>query len=72
MLLLPLDELLASVANQTYPHWELCLANASDETEIVLELVRKYNDERILIENIENFTTQAENGLRVDVTDADN
>ncbi len=48
------DELLASVVNQSYANWELCIANASDDRAVVNELVSKYADERILIEDVEN------------------
>ncbi len=48
------DELLASVVAQSYPNWELCIANASDEQEIVQELIEKYNDERILCRAVRN------------------
>lgn len=48
------DELLASVVGQTYPNWELCLANASDEPENIVELVQKYDDERIFCKKVQN------------------
>lgn len=49
-----LDELLASVTAQSYQNWELCLANASDDKQVVKELVAKHEDKRIRIENMEN------------------
>lgn len=48
------DQLLASVVAQSYPNWELCLANASEDKATIHELVNKYQDERILVEDIEN------------------
>ena len=48
------DQLLASVVNQSYANWELCLANASDDPQTVWELVNKYHDERILCEDFPN------------------
>ena len=48
------DQLLASVVNQSYTNWELCLANASDDPQTVRELVNKYHDERILCEDVPN------------------
>lgn len=48
------DQLLESVKGQTYPNWELCLANASDDPSTVQELVAKYNDERILVTVVAN------------------
>lgn len=48
------DELLASVVGQSYPNWELCLANASDDKEMVHELVDKYLDDRIQCVDVSN------------------
>ena len=48
------DELVASVVGQTYPNWELCLANAADAPEIIDELLTKYQDERIVYETVPN------------------
>lgn len=48
------DELLASVTAQSYPNWELCLANASEDPGIIEELVAKYPDDRIRMAQFEN------------------
>ncbi len=48
------DELLQSVVGQTYPNWELCIANGSEEPAVYKELVNKYTDERILYTEAEN------------------
>ncbi len=48
------DELVASVVAQSYPNWEMCIANASDEKQVVREVVNKYSDSRILVEDVEN------------------
>lgn len=48
------DELVASVKAQTYPGWELCLANASDDAPYIAEILQKYPDERILYKEVAN------------------
>lgn len=48
------DELLASLTAQTYPNWEACIANASDDAAVVGELVEKHSDERIIVKKIQN------------------
>lgn len=48
------EELLASVLSQTNPHWQLCIADASDEGQAVEALVRQQNDARIAYTRVEN------------------
>ncbi|NLW79425.1 MAG: glycosyltransferase [Ruminococcaceae bacterium] len=48
------DELLASVAKQSYSNWELCILNASDDPQVVRELLSRYDDERIQCVDAEN------------------
>lgn len=48
------QQLLNSVLQQTYPKWQLCLADASDEGKDVAAMVRQCNDERIRLVSIEN------------------
>ncbi|MGD9559413.1 MAG: glycosyltransferase family 2 protein [Oscillospiraceae bacterium] len=48
------DELLASVVNQSYANWELCIVNASDDAAVIRELLTRYADERIRCEDAEN------------------
>lgn len=47
-------ELVDSVVAQSYPNWELCLYNASEEPGLVQDIVAKYGDSRILMEGGEN------------------
>ncbi len=48
------DELLQSVINQSYSNWELCIINAADDADVIGELVGKYPDNRIHVQNCEN------------------
>ncbi|MCD7955384.1 MAG: glycosyltransferase family 2 protein [Lachnospiraceae bacterium] len=49
-----LEQMVDSVKQQTYPYWELCLANGSPEDEALREAVAAYaaQDERIRILNL--------------------
>lgn len=47
-------ELLASVQGQTYRHWQLCIADASDEALAVEGMVRQLADARIAYIKVEN------------------
>ncbi len=50
-----LTELVESLLGQTYPNWELCLADASTtEAARVAETLKKWNDPRIVTKRIEN------------------
>lgn len=49
-----LMELIDSVVAQSYPNWELCLADASDDPSILQEILSKYADSRILSEAVIN------------------
>jgi GT2 family glycosyltransferase len=48
------DELLQSVVGQTYPNWELCIANGSEEPGVYREVANQYADERIRYTEVEN------------------
>lgn len=59
-----LFEMIESVTSQTYPHWELCLANASKDDVVLsesLDLVRQVGDSRIKIFNLESNDGISEN-----------
>ncbi|MGI5958087.1 MAG: glycosyltransferase family 2 protein [Massiliimalia sp.] len=59
-----LVEMLESVVGQTYPHWELCLADASDDQHgIVREICEQYQakDQRIRYEKLEKNLGISEN-----------
>lgn len=49
-----LREMIASVQAQTYPHWELCLANGSPEEEQLRKLLEEYaaEDPRICVKQL--------------------
>ena len=49
-----LREMIASVQTQTYPHWELCLANGSPEEEQLRKLLEEYaaEDPRICVKQL--------------------
>ena len=48
-----LREMIDSVVAQTYPVWELCLADGSDDAHAYVgEVVKSYNDERIKYEKL--------------------
>ncbi len=50
-----LKQFIDSVLAQTCPNWQLCLVNASDDTNTqVADIVLSYNDERIICEKIDN------------------
>lgn len=49
-----LDELLGSVARQTYQNWEMYIANASDDRQVARELAAKYADSRIQVVDVQN------------------
>ncbi len=48
------DEMLASVIAQSYPNWELCLIDASDDPAPNREVLSKHQDERIVYGMAEN------------------
>lgn len=47
-------QLLASVKAQSYPHWQLCLADASSDPAVVAGLVAQAADRRVQLKRIEN------------------
>ncbi|MDY3249777.1 MAG: glycosyltransferase family 2 protein [Candidatus Choladocola sp.] len=49
-----LRQMIESVQNQTYPYWELCLANGSPEDEELCRLLSEYSDAdgRIRVKNL--------------------
>lgn len=48
-----LTKMIDSVVDQTYPNWELCIADGSD-TGIVVNLIReRYHDSRIIVKRLE-------------------
>ncbi len=51
-----LREMIESVRQQTYPHWELCLANGSPEDENLNRVLEEYEaaDERIRVRKLQN------------------
>lgn len=51
-----LRQMIQSVLNQTYPYWELCIANGSPEDEAVSRVLLEYQekDARIRVQNLEN------------------
>ena len=50
-----LRQLLDSLVEQTYPYWELCIANASPEDEVMARVLKEYQakDARIKVLNLE-------------------
>lgn len=58
-----LKEMIESVTNQTYPKWELCLADGSDDKHIqkIKETVDSFNDERIKYKKLDHNGGISEN-----------
>lgn len=58
-----LEQMIESVRSQTYPCWELCIANASPEDEQMAELLQRYVqiDQRIHVKNLDENLGIAEN-----------
>ncbi len=57
-----LEQMIASVRAQTYPHWELCLANGSPEDETLAAALRAYeSDDRIRVCTLSGNLGIAEN-----------
>ena len=50
-----LRQMIESVQQQTYPYWELCIANGSPEDERMAEVLKEYTgaDSRIWVQNLE-------------------
>ncbi|MEA5002433.1 MAG: glycosyltransferase [Christensenella sp.] len=46
-------EMIDSVVGQTYPNWELCLADGSTEANDLKNIVTSYNDDRIVYKRLE-------------------
>ncbi len=61
-----LREMMDSLLNQSYPNWELCIANASPEEERMAATLREYaeKDERIRVQDLEENIGIAENTNR--------
>lgn len=49
------EEMIDSVCMQTYKKWELCIANASPENQVLLNILKKKSDSRIKVVNVENM-----------------
>ncbi|MDY5776161.1 MAG: glycosyltransferase family 2 protein [Lachnospiraceae bacterium] len=59
-----LTEMLESVRNQSYPYWELCLADATDGSqvkELVEDYVQQWQESRIVYHHLEENLGIAEN-----------
>lgn len=58
-----LRQMIESLANQTYPNWELCIANASPGDEEMRAVLREYSekDGRIRVKNLKENLGIAEN-----------
>ena len=58
-----LRQMMDSLICQTYPHWELCIANASPEDEKMAEVLREYcaKEPRIRVQALEENLGIAEN-----------
>ena len=58
-----LEQMIESVRSQTYPFWELCIANASPEDEQMTEVIQRYiqMDQRIHVKNLDENLGIAEN-----------
>ena len=58
-----LEQMIESVRSQTYPCWELCIANASPEDEQMAEVLQRYvqMDQRIHVKNLNKNLGIAEN-----------
>ena len=58
-----LEQMIESVRSQTYPCWELCIANASPEDEQMAEVLQRYvqMDQRIHVKNLGENLGIAEN-----------
>ncbi|MDL2219995.1 glycosyltransferase family 2 protein [Ruminococcaceae bacterium OttesenSCG-928-O06] len=48
------EEMLASVQKQTYPGWQLCIADASDDAATYQAMAEQYADERIVYQQVPN------------------
>ena len=58
-----LEQMIDSVRSQTYPHWELCIANASPEDREMAAVLERYMklDSRIRLKNLDENLGIAEN-----------
>lgn len=58
-----LCQMIDSLLAQTYPYWELCIANASPEDQIMAEVLKKYTDmdQRIKVKDLEKNAGISEN-----------
>ena len=58
-----LEQMIDSVRSQTYPHWELCIANASPEDQEMAAVLERYStsDRRIKVKNLDENLGIAEN-----------
>lgn len=58
-----LEQMIESVRSQTYPRWELCIANASPEDEQMAGVLQRYTkmDQRIHVKNLDENLGIAEN-----------
>ena len=58
-----LEQMIDSVRSQTYPHWELCIANASPEDREMAAVLERYMklDSRIRVKNLDENLGIAEN-----------
>lgn len=65
------EELLASVVGQTYPNWQLCIADASDAGKDVKTLVEKQNDGRIAYARCENKGISENTNVAAALADGD-
>ena len=61
-----LREMIESLQNQSYPNWELCIANASPEEEEMAAVLKEYaqKDSRIRVKDLEENIGIAENTNR--------
>ena len=65
-----LQQMIDSVKEQTYPHWELCIVNASQEDKLLVQILEKYakEDDRIRVISLKENKGIAENtnaGIRI-------
>ena len=56
-----LKQLIQSLQDQTYENWELCLADASGDDEVVRETLKAFGDPRIRYKKLESNAGIAEN-----------
>jgi len=69
-----LRQMIDSVRNQTYPHWELCIVNGSPDDEDMARVLGEYTaaDSRIIVKNLEeNLGISGNSNAALDMASGD-